>query len=109
MAGSEYGEKTDSPNLPLKSIKMISIAYLVASLIRTFADFFALSFIIAASKANYHGLDSTSVLLLHLAIGFAFAGFVFSLHKSRSDILLSSLGSLLSLGLLSIPLFTGFS
>ena len=96
------------PYIPLKSIKMISIAYLVASLIRTFADFFALSFIIAASKANYHGLDSTSILLLHLAIGFAFSGFVFSLRKSRSDILLSSFGSLLSLGLLSIPLFTGF-
>lgn len=72
------------PNLPLKSIKMISIAYLVASLIRTFADFFALSFIIAASKANYHGLDSTSVLLLHLAIGFAFAGFVFLFIKAAA-------------------------
>ena len=96
------------PYIPLKSIKMTPIAYLAVSLIRNFADFFSLSFIISASKANYNGLDSPSILLLHLAIGFSFAGFVFSLRKSRSDIILASFGSLLSLGFLSIPLFTGF-
>ena len=96
------------PYIPLKSIKMTPIAYLAVSLIRNFADFFSLSFIISASKANYNGLDTPSTLLLHLAIGFAFAGFVFSLRKSRSDIILASFGSLLSLGFLSIPLFTGF-
>ena len=100
--------KRISPYIPLKSKKMTPIAYLAASLIRNFADFLSLSFIILASKANYNGLDAPSTLLLHLAIGFAFAGFVFSLRKSRSDIILASFGSLLSLGFLSIPLFTGF-
>jgi len=87
---------------------MTTIAYLVASLFRNFADLFVLSFIISASKANYHGLDSVGVLIFHLAIGFAFAGLIISLRKSRSDIILASFGSLLALGFLSIPLFTGF-
>ncbi len=94
--------------IPLKSIKMTPLAYLATSLIRIFADLFTLSFIISASKANYHGIEPASVLLLHLAIGFAFAGLVISLRKSRSDILLASFGSLLSLGFLSIPIFTGY-
>lgn len=95
-------------DIPIKSIKMTTIAYLAVTLIRNFADLFALSFIISASKANYHGLDSVGVLIFHLAIGFAFSGLIISLRKSRSDIILASLGSLLSLGILSIPLFTGF-